>query len=61
VKRVLRQVDEDQAGFPADGRAASRLRELDCAIAARHIPQAWAIPPQKQHPITLLRIAYGLE
>ncbi len=35
----------------------------DCAIAARHILQGMGeeATAQKQHPITLLRIAYGLE
>jgi glycerol-3-phosphate dehydrogenase subunit C len=34
----------------------------DCAIAARHILQGMGeSTAQKQHPITLLRIAYGLE
>jgi glycerol-3-phosphate dehydrogenase subunit C len=34
----------------------------DCAIAARHILQGMGdSTSQKQHPITLLRIAYGLE
>jgi Fe-S oxidoreductase len=37
----------------------------DCAIAARHIEQgigdAGTSPAQKQHPLTLMRIAYGLD
>jgi hypothetical protein len=34
----------------------------DCAIAARHIVQGMGeTSAEKQHPITLLRIAYGLE
>lgn len=35
----------------------------DCAIAARHILQGMGVgaTAQKQHPITLLRIAYGLK
>ena len=33
----------------------------DCAIAARHIRQGMGeAPGRKEHPITLLRIAYGL-
>jgi hypothetical protein len=33
----------------------------DCAIAGRHIRQGMGdTPGQKQHPITLIRIAYGL-
>jgi glycerol-3-phosphate dehydrogenase subunit C len=33
----------------------------DCAIAARHIRQGMGeIPGRKEHPITLIRIAYGL-
>jgi Fe-S oxidoreductase len=33
----------------------------DCPIAARHIVQGIGeTPARKQHPITLLRIAYGL-
>ncbi|HEY6043752.1 MAG TPA: heterodisulfide reductase-related iron-sulfur binding cluster, partial [Nitrosospira sp.] len=36
----------------------------DCAIAARHIEQGISgtgtTPAQKQHPLTLMRIAYGL-
>jgi hypothetical protein len=34
----------------------------DCAIAARHILQGMGeTRAQKRHPLTLLRIAYGLE
>jgi hypothetical protein len=33
----------------------------DCAIAGRHIKQGMgASVAEKQHPITLIRIAYGL-
>jgi glycerol-3-phosphate dehydrogenase subunit C len=33
----------------------------DCAIAGRHIQQGMGeTRAQKQHPLTLLRIAYGL-
>jgi Fe-S oxidoreductase len=33
----------------------------DCAIAGRHIMQGIGeTPAQKQHPLTLIRIAYGL-
>ena len=33
----------------------------DCAIAARHIEQGGAIPAgKKRHPITLMRLAYGI-
>jgi Fe-S oxidoreductase len=32
----------------------------DCPIAARHLVQGMAEDRQKQHPISLLRIAYGL-
>ena len=52
-KPVFRQMAE-----PAPDYVSS-----DCAIAARHILQGMgeAATAQKQHPITLLRIAYGLE
>src|SRR5574340_81867 len=52
-KPVFRQMAE-----PAPDYVSS-----DCAIAARHILQGMgeAVTAQKQHPITLLRIAYGLE
>ena len=34
----------------------------DCAIAGRHIMQGMGeTSAQKQHPLTLMRIAYGLE
>jgi Fe-S oxidoreductase len=33
----------------------------DCAIAARHIEQGADIPPgKKRHPISLIRLAYGI-
>jgi hypothetical protein len=33
----------------------------DCAIAGRHIQQGMGdTKAEKQHPVTLLRIAYGL-
>lgn len=52
-KPVFRQMAE-----PAPDYVSS-----DCAIAARHILQGMGetATAQKQHPITLLRIAYGLE
>jgi hypothetical protein len=33
----------------------------DCPIASRHIVQGMAEERPKEHPISLLRIAYGLE
>jgi Fe-S oxidoreductase len=34
----------------------------DCAIAARHIEQGMGdTKAQKQHPLTLIRMAYGLD
>ena len=52
-KPVFRQMAEPQPDYVSS----------DCAIAARHILQGMgeAATAQKQHPITLLRIAYGLE
>jgi glycerol-3-phosphate dehydrogenase subunit C len=51
-KPVFRQMAEPQADYVSS----------DCAIAARHIQQGMGeSTAQKQHPITLLRIAYGLE
>ena len=52
-KPVFRQMAEPQPDYVSS----------DCAIAARHILQGMGEPAtaQKQHPITLLRIAYGLE
>jgi Fe-S oxidoreductase len=32
----------------------------DCAIAGRHIQQGMGTATEKQHPLTLIRIAYGL-
>ena len=32
----------------------------DCPIAARHLVQGMAEAREKQHPLTLLRMAYGL-
>ena len=33
----------------------------DCAIAARHIEQGAGLPPgKKRHPISLMRLAYGI-
>ena len=32
----------------------------DCAIAGRHILQGMGTNTQKQHPLTLIRMAYGL-
>jgi glycerol-3-phosphate dehydrogenase subunit C len=44
--------------------AAPDYISSDCAIAGRHIQQgmneAGGSETQKQHPITLIRIAYGL-
>ena len=49
---VFRQMAEPQPDYVSS----------DCAIAARHILQGMGeTSAQKQHPITLLRIAYGLE
>ena len=50
---VFRQMAEPQPDYVSS----------DCAIAARHILQGMGetATAQKQHPITLLRIAYGLE
>ena len=51
-KAVFRQMAEPQPDYVSS----------DCAIAARHILQGMGeSTAQKQHPITLLRIAYGLE
>jgi len=52
-KAVFRQMAEPQPDYVSS----------DCAIAARHILQGMgeAATAQKQHPITLMRIAYGLE
>ena len=51
-KPVFRQMAEPQPDYVSS----------DCAIAARHILQGMGdSSAQKQHPITLLRIAYGLE
>jgi glycerol-3-phosphate dehydrogenase subunit C len=52
-KPVFRQMAEPQPDYVSS----------DCAIAARHILQGMgeSATAQKQHPITLLRIAYGLE
>ncbi len=51
-KPVFRQMAEPQPDYVSS----------DCAIAARHILQGMGeSTAQKQHPITLLRIAYGLE
>ncbi|OGA11586.1 MAG: Fe-S oxidoreductase [Betaproteobacteria bacterium RIFCSPLOWO2_02_64_14] len=47
--------------FRQMGEAAPDYISSDCAIAGRHIQQGMgATPAQKQHPITLIRIAYGL-
>ena len=32
----------------------------DCAIAGRHIVQGMQTAVEKQHPLTLIRLAYGL-
>jgi Fe-S oxidoreductase len=49
---VFRQMAEPAADYVSS----------DCAIAARHIVQGMGeTSAEKQHPITLLRIAYGLE
>lgn len=52
-KPVFRQMAEPQPDYVSS----------DCAIAARHILQGMgeAARAEKQHPITLMRIAYGLE
>ncbi len=51
-KPVFRLMAEPQADYVSS----------DCAIAARHILQGMGeTTAQKQHPITLLRIAYGLD
>jgi Fe-S oxidoreductase len=52
-KPVFRQMAEPQSDYVSS----------DCAIAARHILQGMGedATAQKRHPITLLRIAYGLE
>jgi Fe-S oxidoreductase len=51
-KPVFRQMAEPQPDYVSS----------DCAIAARHILQGMGeSSAEKQHPITLLRIAYGLE
>jgi hypothetical protein len=52
-KPVFRQMAEPQPDYVSS----------DCAIAARHILQGMGegATAEKQHPITLLRIAYGLE
>ncbi|MDP2030255.1 MAG: heterodisulfide reductase-related iron-sulfur binding cluster [Thiobacillus sp.] len=51
-KPVFRQMAEPQPDYVSS----------DCAIAARHILQGMGeSTAQKQHPITLLRIAYGLD
>jgi Fe-S oxidoreductase len=52
-KPVFRQMAEPQPDYVSS----------DCAIAARHILQGMGedATAQKRHPITLLRIAYGLE
>ncbi|MGV8990990.1 MAG: heterodisulfide reductase-related iron-sulfur binding cluster [Thiobacillus sp.] len=51
-KPVFRQMADPKADYVSS----------DCAIAARHIMQGMGeTTAQKQHPITLLRIAYGLD
>ncbi|MBT9539223.1 heterodisulfide reductase-related iron-sulfur binding cluster [Thiobacillus sp.] len=52
-KPVFRQMAEPQPDYVSS----------DCAIAARHILQGMgeSATAEKRHPITLLRIAYGLE
>jgi len=51
-KPVFRQMAEPQPDYVSS----------DCAIAARHILQGMGeSSAQKQHPITLMRIAYGLD
>jgi Fe-S oxidoreductase len=48
---VFRQMNEAQADHVTS----------DCAIAARHIEQGMGIAPgRKRHPITLVRMAYGI-
>ena len=47
--------------FKQMAEAAPDYISSDCAIAGRHIQQGMgATPARKQHPITLIRIAYGL-
>ncbi|MDP1863526.1 MAG: heterodisulfide reductase-related iron-sulfur binding cluster [Thiobacillus sp.] len=51
-KPVFRQMADPKADYVSS----------DCAIAARHIMQGMGeTTAQKQHPITLMRIAYGLD
>ena len=51
----------DLAVFRQMAEPAPDYVSSDCAIAARHIRQGMGeAPGRKEHPITLLRIAYGL-
>ena len=51
VKPVARLANEAQPNYVSS----------DCAIAQRHILQGMGeTTAQKQHPITLLRMAYGI-
>ena len=64
--RVLRDVDEDrQAGLPPDGATAPDYIASDCPIAGRRIEQGIDALGErrgrKEHPLTLVRLAYGLD
>jgi len=50
AKPVVRQMKEDQPDYVSS----------DCPIAATHLVQGMQEDKEKQHPISLLRIAYGL-
>ena len=48
--------------FKQMGASAPDYISSDCAIAARHIEQGMGdTKAQKQHPLTLIRMAYGLD
>jgi Fe-S oxidoreductase len=48
--------------FKQMGASAPDYISSDCAIAARHIEQGIGdTKAQKQHPLTLIRMAYGLD
>ena len=62
-KRVLRGVDEDRpTGVPPDGRGRPGLRQLRLRHRRPPYPAGHRASgaAQKQHPLTLIRIAYGL-
>ena len=50
AKPVVKRIQEDNPDYVSS----------DCPIAARHLVQGLAEEKEKQHPISLLRIAYGL-